>query len=126
MFLFADTTDVQNPTAVAGLNGVLLECNFVTGSKAQGCYVELTLTSNTSQSEWVPVSREPGATTTQMEITTSLPAHCYSINVYDWEEDGSMGGLPIYVSSAGRIGSCEDSTPNLTMDPNAPSSTNSK
>ncbi len=47
----------------------------------------------------------------EIELLTPLPAHCYDVYVYDWEEDGTMGELAIPVSTAVWNDSCSTHTP---------------
>ncbi len=77
------------------------------GSVAQGCFVELSFPNGTLYA-LANASRNEG----EKVISTTLPAHCYNISVFDWEEDGSMGDLPIPVSQAVWNESC--STPSIT------------
>ncbi len=82
------------------------------GSVAQGCFIELSFPDGTVY-ELANTSRNEG----EKLISTMLPAHCYNISVYDWEEDGSMGDLPIPVSQAVWNESC--STLAITPSPAA-------
>ncbi len=100
----ADTTDIQDPQVVVHSKSVTVECRYVDGSVAQGCFVELSFPHGTLYA-LASASRNEG----EKLISTMPPAHCYNISVYDWEEDGSMGDLPIPVSQAVWNDSC--STP---------------
>ncbi len=75
------------------------------GSIAQGCFIELSFPNGTLYA-LANASRNEG----QKVILTMLPAYCYNISVYDWEEDGSMGDLPIPVSQAVWNDSCSTPT----------------
>ena len=74
---------------------VIVECRYVEGSKAQGCFIELTFPNGT---QYLLINASKAETA--REIPTSLPAHCYDVQVYDWESDGRMGDLAIPASSA--------------------------
>ncbi len=52
----------------------------------------------------------------EIELSTTLPAHCYDVYVYDWEEDGTMGELAIPVSTAVWNDSCSVHTPPPTSE----------
>ena len=112
--LSADTTDVQSAEAQYDNNQtVAVTCHFAEGSQALGCHVQLNF-SNDYQA--VNISREGGLLTAHQFIETHLPAHCYQsqLYVYDWEDDGTVGTLPVPVEtmlSEGASAPCELITP---------------
>ena len=91
--MYADTTDVQNITVAENDNGsvpgmVLVQCDFIPGSDAQGCMVVLVGESdNTTVNLTRPGTLLTACTIQRLPITTTI------INVfgYDIEFDGSVG-----------------------------------
>ncbi len=95
-FVLQDTTDVQDPQVLVQEKLVVIFCQYLRGSRAKGCIIELSDSSNETQYELVYTSRDENKT----EISTQLPAYCYDVYVYDWEEDGTMGERAVPVSTA--------------------------
>ena len=91
--MYTDTTDVQNITVAENDNGsvpgmVLVQCDFIPGSDAQGCMVVLIGESdNTTVNLTRPGTLLTACTIQRLSITTTI------INVfgYDIEFDGSIG-----------------------------------
>ena len=94
--MYADTTDVQNITVAVILaddNGsfpgiVIVQCDFIPGSDAQGCMVKLV---GESDNTTVNLTRSgtllTACTVEHLQITTSL----VKVFGYDIEFDGSVG-----------------------------------
>ena len=94
--MYADTTDVQNVTVAvifpddngSVLGMVIVQCDFISGSDAQGCMVILV---GESDSTTVNLTRSgtllTACTVEHLPITTSL----IKVFGYDIEFDGSVG-----------------------------------
>ena len=99
---YTDTTDVQ----VVGVNTldeelhvIVIRCDFITGSSAQGCVVTL-VGGYGIENLVVNLTRRGNAlcahSTCTVIVKATYPAACYSeVFAYDLEEDGSVGSLPI-------------------------------
>ncbi len=81
-----------------------VQCTFVAGSEAKGCFVELKY--NNTVYVVLNMSRDSGSSSVNISGAVPMPAHCYDIVVYDWEQDGTMGNLSIPVSEAVFNNSC--------------------
>jgi len=82
------TTDVQQVTVSRGDNKrVEVECLFLQGSKALGCFVELT--QDNEQMIIERISRLNYSFVARGEITLDLALTCYEVYVYDWEADNT-------------------------------------
>ena len=83
----AVTTDVQNVTAtlIETMNGFVVQCDFITGSNAQGCLVVLV-------GEFDNVT----ANLSILKQNISYSLSCYHvIYAFDIESDGSVGTLAV-------------------------------
>ena len=93
------TTDVQQVTVSRGDNqSVEVECLFLQGSEALGCFVELT--QDNEQMIIERISRLNYSFVARGEITLDLALSCYEVYVYDWEADNTTGTVPIPVEIA--------------------------
>ncbi len=95
-FLFKDTTDVQNSVFLVDNQSQLLEidCVFLMGTKARGCHVVL----NGSFGERVVQVPRDGATLRGvLQVNIDKPLGELNYSVFDWEEDGSIGTVPVPV-----------------------------
>ncbi len=81
------------------------------GSEARGCFIAVSYPNGTHYKVANSTRREA-----EIELSTQLPAHCYDVHVYDWEEDGTMGELAIPVSAAVWNDSCSIHTPPPTSE----------
>ncbi len=91
-----DTTDVQNSVFLVDYQSQLLEidCVFLVGTKAQGCHVVL----NGSFGERVVQVPRDGATLRGvLQVNIDKPLEELNYFVFDWEEDGSIGTVPVPV-----------------------------
>ena len=91
--MYADTTDVQNITVAENDNGsvpgmVLVQCDFIPGSDAQGCMVVLV-----GESDNTTVNLTRSGTLLTACTIQCLPITTTIVNVfgYDIEFDGSVG-----------------------------------
>ena len=90
------TTDVQQATVSMGDNqSVEVECLFLLGSEALGCYVELT--QDNKQMIRDRISRPNNSFIARGEIALGLALSCYEVYIYDWEVDNTTGTVPIPV-----------------------------
>ena len=90
--MYTDTTDVQEVQARQIRNDIQIQCNFITGSDAQGCMVVLV---GDAINTTVNVTR-CDAHSCSVVILISQPLSCYfEMFAYDIESDGSVGTLPI-------------------------------
>jgi len=90
------TTDVQQVTVSRGDNqSVEVECLFLQGSEALGCYVELT--QDNEQMIRDRISRLNNSFVARGEIALDLALSCYKVYIYDWEADSTTGTVPIPV-----------------------------
>ena len=99
---YTDTTDVQ----VVGVNTldeelhvIVIRCDFITGSSAQGCVVTL-VAGYGIENFVVNLTRRGDALCAHSTCTiigrATYPAACCSeVFAYDLEEDGSVGTLPV-------------------------------
>jgi len=93
------TTDVQQVTVSRGDNqSVEVECLFLQGSEALGCYVELTRDNEQTIRERISMLND--SFVARGEITLDLALSCYEVFVYDWEADNTTGTVPIPVEIA--------------------------
>ena len=98
-FCNVDTTDVQSVNVLKGEEYVLVQCRFAEGSMSKGCHVEIQVinayTSARIQIERYNIPRiahgEDGSFCLDLEHQAAVGF----INVYDWEENGTIGSLPI-------------------------------
>ena len=90
-----DTTDVQSITAIHDENRdvIILQCDFILGSVAQGCMVVLI---GESENITVNLTRffNTACTTETFELPTTV-TDIISVFGYDIENDGSIGTLAI-------------------------------
>ena len=93
--LMADTTDVQSSTITGSDHQLNVTCFFAVGTLAKGCVVYL---EKSGEVVYQMIPRVNG--TAKGVIRTEFSVDCYNISVMDWEEDGSMGSLPVPVNSA--------------------------
>ena len=105
ILFYPDTTDIQNAEVTVHGKSVVVECQYLDGSEARGCYIELTFPNGTHY-QLVNASRNATA-----NISLALPAHCYNIQVYYWEADGTIGNVSIPVSDGTWNVSCLLKTP---------------
>jgi len=93
------TTDVQQVTVSRGDNqSVEVECLFLQGSEALGCFVELTRGNEQTIRERISMLND--SFVARGEITLDLALSCYEVYVYDWEADNTTGTVPISVEIA--------------------------
>ena len=85
------------PTAIVTSTSVQIRCNFIPGSLSKGCYLKLVI-------DGVPqihgIERLNGANFAEgfVEIVDGIDGEVdIAIMVFDWEQDSSMGSLPINV-----------------------------
>ena len=96
-----DTTDVQKVQAVQMGTSILLQCEFITGTDAQGCSVVLVGTSeinNTTHAIITQNKTDSSTNITEFErlINSTNPLSCYqSVYGFDIESDGSVGALAV-------------------------------
>ena len=93
--LMADTTDVQSSTITGSDHQLNVTCFFAVGTLAKGCVVYL---EKSGEVVYQMIPRVNG--TAKGVIRTEFSVDCYNISVMDWEEDGSIGSLPVPVNSA--------------------------
>ena len=87
---------MQQVTISRGDNqSVEVECLFLQGSEALGCYVELMR--DNKQMIMERISRPKDSFVARGEITLDLALSCYEIYIYDWEADNTAGTVPIPV-----------------------------
>ena len=88
----ADTTDVQNVTAIAheATNTFTVECVFIIGSDAQGCLVVL-IGQHDNYTEMLTRNNST------KNVTVKLPQACYqTVLAFDVESNGSVASLAIF------------------------------
>ena len=113
-----DTTDIQSAEVIAttGKQGSIT-CVFAEGTSAMGCVVEVSMGKD-KELVWIP--RQDGSLLATGVIETELPVFCNDeavVLVYDWEEDGSMGSLPLSVNVTESTGSQDDCDTYITTAP---------
>jgi len=90
---------VQQVTISRGDNqSVEVECLFLQGSEALGCYVDLT--QDNEQTIMERISRLNNSFVARGEIALDLALSCYEVYIYDWEADNTTGTVPIPVEIA--------------------------
>ncbi|KAL5500481.1 hypothetical protein EMCRGX_G012053 [Ephydatia muelleri] len=89
------TTDVQSSTITGSDHQLNVTCFFAVGTLAKGCVVYL---EKSGEVVYQMIPRVNG--TAKGVIRTEFSVDCYNISVMDWEEDGSIGSLPVPVNSA--------------------------
>ena len=107
--LLVDTTDVQKANVVATAidldeERLKIECHFITGSKARGCMVMVSLSNGSRRDNHIMtfnLTRDGNRTSYLDTNATSHPMHyiyCYDmavVSAYDIEEDGSIGTVAV-------------------------------
>lgn len=103
------TTDVELAMVRVMCTSVIVNCTFILGSQSKGCSVEL------SPVETLNITRTKDSNTVQEEMVVPDITVVEEILVYDWEEDGSIGVLPVptHVDS-----SCSSTTPTTAASEN--------
>ena len=91
--IYLDTTDVQGAVILVDFDSNSFEviCRFAEGSRARGCFLELS-GRNWTLSEHIP--RDGAYARRKFYLTQPLESFAY-----DWEEDGSIGKVPMLVKS---------------------------
>ena len=96
------TTDVSHVTVSLNCPILNITCHFWSGSNALGCYISLT--PQKDQSAKVINGMISRSTNQSVEaigiIMLTQQSCCYHLAVYDWEEDDSLGLIPIPLSSS--------------------------
>lgn len=87
---------------------VIVNCTFILGSQSRGCSVEL------FPVETLNITRTKNSKSVQEEMVVPDIRMVEEFLVYDWEEDGSIGLLPVpsYVDSLDS--ECSSTTPTAT------------
>ena len=90
-----DTSDVQAVEAIAlkDYDSVSIQCDFITGSNAQGCMVVLVGESDNST---VNITRGDSKECAVVKLDLIYPLHSYhKVIGFDIEADGSVGTLAV-------------------------------
>ena len=117
--LLLDTTDIQSAEVIAttGKQGNIT-CVFAEGTSAMGCIVDISIRKDR---ELVQIPRQNASLIATGVIEMEIPVFCndeaHVVLVYDWEEDGSMGSLPLSVNVTESTGSQDDCGTHVTTPP---------
>ena len=97
--MHVDTTDVQSVNVLKGEEYVLVQCRFAEGSMSKGCHVEMQVinayTSARIRIERYNIPRSAHGEDGSFCLDLEHQAAVGFINVYDWEENGTIGSLPV-------------------------------
>ena len=92
----ADTFDVSNATIVKYKDSYCVICEFVEGSRCQGCNIDIFEASTTTQIKALAAPRfNDASSVTQCLNTLQLPSGEYSVHISDIESDGSYSDTAI-------------------------------
>ena len=95
--LHLDTTDVQaiRATATEVTNQIKINCDFIPGSEAEGCMVELKATEGLDNTT-VNLTRNYNSSEAVGFFNLPFPLSCYEqVYAFDIEVDGSIGIMPL-------------------------------
>lgn len=87
----ADTFDVRNATLIMYKDSHCVVCEFVEGSRCQGCKIDIVKANESAQPTTLTVPRFNYASSVQHCLNNlQLPAGVYQVYVSDIESDGSF------------------------------------
>lgn len=89
------TTDVQRSVVVLTPISVMVQCTFIPGSQSKGCHVKLIGRDHSIRTH--NIKRVDGLLSVQEFLIGEGDETPETIQVFDWESDGSIGNLSVPV-----------------------------